>query len=168
MTAHGTRVALSDSTGWIRWFERDGFTEVRRVHIGSDIGRRSRGKNYFASTTPGSDGIARKLVTTGSHGGGGTGGGHTDKSGGANENDLVFWTGERLGMVAFTLRAGMTSQDFEEDMEQPWANHEGRALHEREERARLAAEAAYEESLRWGLERQANDLRLARAMGLLH
>ncbi|KAL2261798.1 hypothetical protein VTK26DRAFT_3345 [Humicola hyalothermophila] len=160
---HGTRIAFSDGSGYIKWFERDGFTEVRRCRIGHS--ERSQGPSIFASM-PGSDDIARKLLpirpaeaTVASHGspsdGDGDGGGDGDGQGcRVNANDLLFWTGEKLGLVTFSARPGFTAEDFEEgrlDRVDP--------VMEREERA-------YSERMRQALQRQADDVRFVRNLGL--
>lgn len=145
---HGAKLAFSDGSGYIKWFERDGFTEVRRCRIGHS--ERSQGPSVFASM-PGSDDIARKLLPTRGGGGGGT-----SSTSSANNNDLVFWTGEKLGMVTFTSRPGFRSEEFEED----------RVDLSDEEVERAREEKAYGEKMRRALERQADDVRFVRNLGL--
>lgn len=142
---HGARIAFSDGSGYIKWFERDGFTEVRRCRIGHS--ERSQAPSIFASM-PGSDDIARKLLPMRDVGQPGSGRG--------NDNDLLFWTGEKLGLVTFTARPGFTSEDFEEPAEPPDA----------ETLAREKAEAEYSAKMRRALERQADDVRFVRNLGL--
>lgn len=56
---HGTRLALSDSSGNIKWFERDGLTEVRRHRIGyGDVAHQS------SILSTGSDDLAQKILST--------------------------------------------------------------------------------------------------------
>ncbi|KAH6651021.1 hypothetical protein F5144DRAFT_480014 [Chaetomium tenue] len=147
---HGTRIAFSDGSGYIRWFERDGFTEVRRCKIGHS--ERSHTTSIFESM-PGSDDIARKLLPTRPAGEVG----HDDSengSGRSNNNDLLFWTGEKLGLVTFTARPGFRSEDFEErDEDAPDAEA-------------LAAQSDYSDMMRRALERQADDVRFVRNLGL--
>ena len=153
---HGTRIAFSDGSGYIRWFERDGFTEVRRCKIGHS--ERSHTISIFESM-PGSDDIARKLLATRPAGEVG-GQGHDDNSengsgrSSSNNNDLLFWTGEKLGLVTFTARPGFKSEDFEErDENAPDAEA-------------LAAQSDYSDRMRRALERQADDVRFVRNLGL--
>lgn len=144
---HGTRLAFSDGSGYIKWFERDGFTEVRRCRIGHS--ERSQGPSIFASM-PGSDDMARKLLPTrpqAAEAGHGAGGGQ------ANDNDLLFWTGEKLGLVTFSARPGIAAEDFEEHLEVPDAEVG-------------AAQSEYSEKMRRALERQADDVRFVRNLGL--
>ncbi|KAK1755204.1 hypothetical protein QBC47DRAFT_383054 [Echria macrotheca] len=142
---HGTRLAFSDGSGHIKWFERDGFTEVRRCKIGHS--ERPEGHSIFASM-PGSDDIARKLLPTRVEGGQTRGSGGSGSA--VNDNDLLFWTGEKLGLVTISARPGFTSEDFEEQQDEGY----------REE------ERAYNERMRLALERQADDVRFVRNLGL--
>ena len=137
---HGTRLAFADGSGLVRWFERDGFTEVRRCRIGHcETGQTP---SIFASM-PGSDDIARKLLAT-----------RPSNDGGINDNNLLFWTGEKLGLIDFSPKPGSTAEEFEETLQ----TAEEEAL-EREERA-------YSDMMRRALERQADDVRFVRNLGL--
>ncbi|KAG6367985.1 hypothetical protein INS49_002185 [Diaporthe citri] len=136
----GTRLVCSDGSGRIKWFERDGFTEVRRVKIGHC--ERAQAPSLFANM-PGSDDIARKLLAT-------RGGSESS----VNGNDLLFWTGENLGLVAFTSSPAFTAEDFEEE-----ARSAAELEKEKEERI-------YSEKMRKALERQADDVRFVRNLGL--
>lgn len=142
---HGSRIAFSDGSGYIKWFERDGFTEVRRCKIGRS--ERPQGPSIFASM-PGSDDLARKLLPTGAA--------DQASNGRVNGNDLLFWTGDKLGLVTFSARPGFTAEDFEEHVEEQDAD----AL------AREAEARAYSERMRLALERQADDVRFVRNLGL--
>jgi len=152
VVGHGSRLAFSDGSGYIRWFERDGFTEVRRCRIGHS--ERSQAPSIFASM-PGSDDIARKLLATRPPAGEGEGDG--EGRGGTNDNDLLFWTGEKLGLVTFSARPGFAAEDFEE-------GRTGAGAPQDEELA--AAESEYGERMRRALERQADDVRFVRNLGL--
>ncbi|KAL8393622.1 hypothetical protein RB595_003384 [Gaeumannomyces hyphopodioides] len=114
VASHGTRLVFSDGSGLLKWFERDGFTEVRCCRIGdcesssannAAGGSQRQGLSLFSSM-PGSDDLARKLLPTQKGRGG---------SGAVNGNDLVFWTGEKLGLVGFSAKAGFTTDEFEEE-----------------------------------------------------
>ncbi|KAK4184050.1 hypothetical protein QBC35DRAFT_392559 [Podospora australis] len=140
---HGSCIAVSDGSGCIKWFERDGFTEVRRHRIGHS--ERTQGPSIFASM-PGSDDLARKLLPTHPPGQPGTGS--------ANNNDLLFWTGEKLGLVSYSSRPGFTAEEFEKQ--------EARSP---EAAARAVNEQAYSEGMRKALERQADDARWVRNLG---
>lgn len=137
----GTRLVVSDGSGRIKWFERDGCTEVRRVTIGH-CERPNEGASVFASMQ-GADDIAKKLVAT--RGG---------FEGRVNDNDLLFWTGEHLGMITFTPPPGFNAESFEEDTKT--------AVELEKEKV----ERQYSENMRKALERQADDVRLVRNLGL--
>lgn len=139
-TVHGTRLVFSDGSGYIKWFERDGCTEVRRQPIGH--WERPKGPSIFASMQA-SDDIAKKLVTT-----------RGNSNSGVNDNDLLFWTGEHLGMVTFSPSPLFTAEDFEEE-----AKSAAELEKEREERI-------YSENMRKALQRQADDVRFVKNLGL--
>lgn len=148
---HGKSFALSDGSGNIKWFERDGFTEIRRCKIGHS--EQSEHPSIFASM-PGSDDIARKLLPTRPDDQ--TGGGDPCGRQRVNENDLLFWTGEKLGLLTISAQDGFTPKDFEEE-EEPLSE---------EELARANEERAYSERMRRTLERQADDVRFVRNLGI--
>ncbi|KAH8682257.1 F-box domain-containing protein [Xylariales sp. PMI_506] len=139
---HGTRIVFSDGDGFLKWAERDGFTEVRRHRLGhaEKIVQRS----LFASM-PGSDEIARKILSTKV----------TNANAGsqANNDDIIFWTGERLGLVSFTSKPGFAADEFEDLTQTP------------EEVAAEVEEQLYNDRMRQALERQANDVRFVRYLG---
>ncbi|KAI1855567.1 hypothetical protein JX266_000432 [Neoarthrinium moseri] len=139
---HGTRIVFSDGDGFLKWVERDGFTEVRRHKIGH--GEKVAQRSLFASM-PGSDEIARKILSTQTAG---SGGGDT-----VNNDDILFWTGEKLGLVNFTLKPGFSAEDFEHDSRTP------------EEIAAEKEEQLFSDRMRRALERQANDVKFVRYLG---
>jgi len=147
---HGKSFALSDGSGNIKWFERDGSTEIRTCKIGHS--EQSEHHSIFASM-PGSDDIARKLLPTRPDDQ--TGSGNASGWQPVNENDLLFWTGEKLGLLTISTRDGFTPQDFEEE-----------APLSEKELARANEERAYSERMRRTLERQADDVRFVRNLGI--
>ncbi|KAI2640931.1 hypothetical protein GGS21DRAFT_502362 [Xylaria nigripes] len=138
---HGNRILFSDGQGYLKWMERDGFTEVRRHRIGK--AEKDTHRSLFAST-PGSDDIARKLLST-----------QTEvSSDNPNEDDVLFWTGEALGLVSFTSKPGSSPESFVENTKAP------------EELAKEEKEQLYDERLRLALERQADEVRFLRNLGM--
>ncbi|KAH7321290.1 F-box domain-containing protein [Stachybotrys elegans] len=104
VTMQGSRIVISDATGMIKWFERDGVTECRRVRVGhSDSHERS---SIFASM-PASMDMARKIMTTRSKWDG-------DR---LNDNNIMFWTGEKIGMLRFSSDTPTRPNDFEDRSE---------------------------------------------------
>lgn len=139
---HGSRIAYSDGDGLVKWAERDGFTEVRRHKIGH--GEKVAQGSLFTSM-PGSDEIARKLLST-----------RTNEAGAeddVNNEDILFWTGEKLGVVGFSSRPGFTADDFNVDTRTPEEI-------DNQQKANL-----HREEMRQVLERHANDVRYARFLG---
>ncbi|PHH82424.1 hypothetical protein CDD82_6001 [Ophiocordyceps australis] len=123
---HGTKIAFSDGAGFVRWFERDGSTEIRRVRIGhcspGDV------DSLFSSSRMASEDLALKILSTGA--------GDRHDSG-----DIVFWTGERLGMIGFTPRALFHARDFEAQSLQVSAEEERRQKYASEMRRAVGQEA---------------------------
>ncbi|PGH12844.1 hypothetical protein AJ80_06553 [Polytolypa hystricis UAMH7299] len=128
VASHGTRIVYSDGDGYIRWVERDGRTEVRRWNLSmapqqqnrNDHRKRSShqqtrssysllaNRSHFeindtlhdmptlsnienwSSGLPSSTGmdVVRKIIPTGSNN--------------VPDDELLFWTGERIGRLRFT------------------------------------------------------------------
>ncbi|KAK6949549.1 hypothetical protein Daesc_009632 [Daldinia eschscholtzii] len=139
---HGTRIVFSDGQGYLKWVERDGFTEVRRHKIGKS--ERVAQRSLFGSM-PGSDDIARKILSTRTPG--------HDGEIRANDEDILFWTGERLGMLSFSSEPGFSPEDFEENTRTP------------EDIAAEEEQQMYGERMRLALERQARDVRFVQNLG---
>ncbi|KAK8031807.1 hypothetical protein PG990_001541 [Apiospora arundinis] len=140
---HGTRLLVSDGQGYLKWVERDGFTEVRRHYIGP--AERIAEQSSLFNEMPGSGEIARKLLSTQSLQA------SNDKS---NDDDILLWTGEKLGLVNFSSKPGFTADDFEEgDTRTP------------EEVAGERERQHYEERMRQALERDADGVRLFKVLG---
>lgn len=136
---HGTKIVVSDGSGQIKWFERDGLTECRRLRIGH--GWSDGGGGMFTSE-PQLDDVARKIVSTRTKHG---------KSRPNNDN-ILFWTGERVGMVTFTTHAMFHERDF--------------SSHGAEEAAEDKARREYADKMRDALERQADEVRFMSGLGL--
>ncbi len=125
---HGKRLVISDGTGLIRWFERDAFTEARQCKLGSDdfvedaaedatgtgAGPAAGPRASNPATLPDSGDIARKLLPTQLGSSGHSTGDNYESS--FVSNDLLFWTGEKLGLVSFSPKPGFHATDFVEDM----------------------------------------------------
>ncbi|KAI1103430.1 F-box domain-containing protein [Jackrogersella minutella] len=139
---HGTRIVFSDGQGYMKWVERDGFTEVRRHKIGKSETLALR--SLFGSM-PGSDDIARKILSTRTAG--------QDGEVRVNDDDILFWTGEKLGLLSFSSKPGSSPEDFNENPRTP------------EEVATEEEEQMYHERMRLALERQARDVRFVQNLG---
>ncbi|KAI1119250.1 hypothetical protein F5Y14DRAFT_397153 [Nemania sp. NC0429] len=138
---HGNRIVFSDGQGYLKWMERDGFTEVRRHIIGKV--EKDTHRSLFG-TMPGSDDIARKLLST-----------RTEADNNIpNDDDILFWTGETLGLVSFSSKAGSFPEDFVENTKTP------------EEVAAEEEEQAYAMQMRLALERHADEARFVQNFGM--
>lgn len=143
VATHGTKIAFSDGSGMINWFERDGFTECRRHRIGRCDGNGStEERSMFVSSRSGGGGeLARKIVSTGS----------TVSQDRPNSDNLLFWTGERLGLIGFTNEPLYQASDFNK------ANQD--EVIEDEERQ------VYSERMLDALEGQADEMKLMARFG---
>lgn len=143
---HGTRLVFSDGSGNLKWVERDGCTEVRRWNLshGENSGPRgifgTLGDSYMDSS---SGDIVRKILHT-----------NTGQTKALNQNDLVLWTGDKLGLLNFSSKPGFTAESFEVEAKSSQDAHR-----EREERI-------YGETMRRALERQADEVRYMTGLGL--
>lgn len=136
VTTHGTKIVFSDGSGLLKWFERDGVTEICAHRIGS-CGKED--KSLFVGPH-GVGELARKIVST-----------KSTSNGRPNSDNVVFWTGERVGMLTFTSKPLFTSSDFS-DMDPAEVEEEQK----REE---------YSEQMRDALERQADEIQLMGSFG---
>ncbi len=143
---HGTRIVVSDGGGNLKWLERDGFTEARRWNIAHGSVEAPRGifgtlgDSYMDS---GSGDIVIKMANT-----------HNGRDGLGNE-DLVLWTGERIGLLSYSSKPGFTAESFEQA-----GNKTPEQIHtEREART-------YAETMGRALEANANEVRWMAGWGL--
>ncbi|SPO07668.1 uncharacterized protein DNG_10363 [Cephalotrichum gorgonifer] len=142
---HGTRIVFSDGCGDVKWFERDGITELRRHRIGSAEKHDPAYPSMFHQSANTGD-FARKLLSTQTR--------HAGHSEGINTDDIVFWTGERLGMITFTSGKGFETKDFEDG-----------AVSQRDVELEEKAEE-YSMRMRRALEVHADEMRLTRNLVL--
>ena len=144
ITNHGTRIVVSDGGGTLKWFERDGFSELRRVDL-KGCAQCPSGIFGTERDETGSGDIARKILPSNIA---------SQSEASINRENLVLWTGEKIGMLSFSNKPGFTADSFE--------------LFERsaEEAQRLKEEKDYADTMRQALERQANEVRYVRGLGL--
>ncbi|KAL1882103.1 hypothetical protein VTK73DRAFT_2194 [Phialemonium thermophilum] len=144
---HGTRIVVSDGSGYVKWFERDGFTGVRVCRIGNS----EKQASSLYSSMPASDDMARKLLPIRTA---------RDDSGSksnkarVSDSDLLFWTGEKLGLLSFSSRPAFSAEDFEDKM----------LSDEDHETAR--AEQLHRETMQRALRMHAQDVQFVRNLGL--
>ncbi|MCJ1476404.1 hypothetical protein MMC13_005070 [Lambiella insularis] len=143
VATHGTRLVVSDGDGYLRWFERDGSTFVRRWSITrSKLAEISRVFNSSGTDCTTMD-VARKLIATN----GNADGGHVDR------DELLVWTGERIGVLAFRKKPQFGVEEWEERVETL------------EEKVKRKEERIYGQTMRRALERQADEVRFMRGLG---
>ncbi|KJZ77468.1 hypothetical protein HIM_03192 [Hirsutella minnesotensis 3608] len=136
---HGTRIVFSDGAGVLKWFERDGTTECRRIKIGHSDAEES--STLFAPG-PATDDLARKILSTRPRPG-------QERP---TDDNIIFWTGEKLGMVSFTAAPLFEAQDLGFPGVESTAHDERRQL--------------YTTRMRRALERQADEVRFMGNLGM--
>lgn len=141
VTNHGTKIVFSDGAGLIKWFERDGQMDSRRLRIGH---RDAGNKHSLFASMPGSDDFARKIISTKSASG-------QDRP---NTDNIVFWAGSQLGMVSFA------SSPLFEGPESKETDMDPSKLKKRQQ-TRL-----YEDRMFSALEHQADEVRMMQGLGL--
>ena len=142
VATHGTRLVVSDGDGSLRWMERDGSTLVRRWNINQYEGATKAGI-FLSSSAEAHGDVARKLMPV-------TIGGDDSQ---ADSDELLIWTGERVGVVAFKNRPQFGEDDWEQRVETA------------EEKIKRREERIYGETMRRALEKQANEVRFVRGLG---
>ena len=70
-----------------------------------------------------------------------------------NDDDILLWTGEKLGLVSFSSEPGFFAEDFEDENRTP------------EEIAAEQEQQLYGEKMRQALERHARDVHFVRNLG---
>ena len=144
VVAHGTRLVVSDGDGYLRWFERDGRTPVRRWNINRYAATESWGLFNRSALEATPVDVARKLLPTN----GNVGGRHI------NRDEILLWTGEKIGLLGFQEEPRFGADEWEESMLSA------------EESGRRKEERRYGEVMRRALERQADEVRFIRGLGL--
>ncbi|KAL5337885.1 hypothetical protein BJX70DRAFT_367958 [Aspergillus crustosus] len=169
--SHGTRIVYSDGDGNIKWTERDGRTEVRRLNINSyrppsgtgynpthtqphhDDGAHDAGGLWASVSRAQNEGdVARKVLPTG---------------GSLTGDELLVWTGDRLGRIRFSDTPD--SEEFGEDDEMSLDGEVDETIREEvrsRKRELKAREREYAKMMRRALETQADEVRRMGDFGL--
>lgn len=145
---HGTRLVYADGDGNVKWVERDGFTPVRQHNINAAAPAGGPGGLFAApAPAPGESDIVQKMAPAVADGAG--------RADALGRDDLLVWTGDgRLGVLGFGRQPGFDADGFKE---------RARAAEEAE---RGREERAYGSTMRRALERQADEVRFMRGLGL--
>ncbi|KAL3490109.1 hypothetical protein BJX62DRAFT_252158 [Aspergillus germanicus] len=170
--SHGTRLVYSDGDGNIKWVERDGRTEVRRLNINSyrpltgtvfNSGTYSRahmgedpddaaGLWASVSRAQNEGDVARKVLPTG---------------GNLTGDELLVWTGDRLGRVRFSDTPDTEDVGEDDEMSIDGEVDEGLREEARSRKRELQArEREYAKMMRRALETQADEVRRMGDFGL--
>ncbi|KAJ5544612.1 hypothetical protein N7461_006916 [Penicillium sp. DV-2018c] len=174
VASHGNRIVFSDTEGNIKWTERDGRSEVRRWNINTSrpqipFGRRRSSRQPSPHTDEGqhprglwpsfsqeTHEVARKVLPTG---------------GNLTGDELLVWTGERIGRLRFSIPA-----DYEVEVDEEDVDDDDLFMHAEVDEATREAmrhkrredwenEQRYEESMRRALEQQADEVRWMGSLG---
>lgn len=160
---HGARIVFSDGDGNMRWFERNGSTHVRSWNVNTALpesnpneGDASAGGIFSSSASemPGQGDIVQKIVPLPA----------AKSSSPASRHDLpteplLLWTGDgRLGMLNFGQRPLSGGEDWHDALEAQAASAE--------DKAKQDAERQYGMAMRRALERNANEVRFVRGLGI--
>ncbi|KAJ5303593.1 hypothetical protein N7476_010392 [Penicillium atrosanguineum] len=149
VASHGNRLVYSDSEGNIKWVERNGRAEVRRWNLNTPQPYDpSQPRGLWPSSAPQNQNseVARKVLPTG---------------GNLSGDELLIWTGERIGRIRFSVPEDRYLDEIDED---DWFMHaevdeETRVAMRKKHRDEWEKERRYEEAMRQALERQADEVR---------
>ena len=144
LTPHGTRLLFSDSDGQIKWVERDGSTLVRRWNINTfdnSVSDFESARSGIFNADPNEGDVARKLLPVGT----------------GARSEVCVWTGEKIGLLGFKEKPRFSFGIDERDGAwTPDGSSDGDSIDERD----------YERMMRRALERQADEVRFVRGLGL--
>ena len=155
---HGGRLVFSDGDGNLRWMERDGSTLVRQYNINSEASADATTGGIFSSSAsemPGQGDIVQKILPL-----------RACKSDVGSERPdvpneaLMLWSGDgRIGCLSFGSQNPIRPDDSWHDA----VEEQGLSV---EERAREDAEKQYDLRMRRALERNADEVRFVRGLGM--
>lgn len=143
LTPHGARLLFSDSDGQLKWVERDGSTLVRRWNINA-VNRffsdsvSARGGIFNADPNEGD--VARKLLPVGI----------------GARSEVCVWTGDKVGILGFKDKPRFSFGVDKDGTCTPDGSSDGESVDERD----------YGKMMRRALERQADEARFMRGLGL--
>lgn len=147
LTPHGTRLLFSDSDGQLKWVERDGSTLVRRWNINTfdkfdtSVSDSEGARSGIFNADPNQGDVARKLLPVGT----------------GARSEVCVWTGEKVGVLGFKEKPRFSFDVDEKDWPStPDGSSDGESIDERD----------YGRMMRRALERQADEVRFVRGLGL--
>lgn len=171
--SHGTRIVYSDGDGNVKWIERDGRSEVRRLNInsyrppaGTFFNSDSHADSYddddetndvsglwaSVSRAQNEGDVARKVLPTG---------------GNLTGDELLVWTGDRLGRIRFSDKPDVDEVDEDDEMSLDGDVDDTTREEMRSQKRELQArERDYSKMMRRALETQADEVRRMGDFGL--
>ncbi|KYG46478.1 hypothetical protein M433DRAFT_106274 [Acidomyces richmondensis BFW] len=165
VAAHGGMIVFSDGDGNLKWAERDGFTTVRTFNINEHEPKDVSDFGIWSSTTselPGQGDIVQKIIpsrplTVNSKNFSPKIRAQNDTD--INQSDLLLWTGDgRIGVLGYG-RSGLLGGRVHHDILTSQALSAG-------SRAKEDAERQYGMAMRRALERNADEVRFVRGLGM--
>lgn len=137
---HGTRIVFSDSNGMLKWVERDGSTLVRKWNVGDSHPRPDAPpppQGLFSVPVPAPAPAPHRSEDVARK---------LLPTGDGARDELLLWTGDRVGVVGFRTEPRFV-------LGEEGGGEEGEA-------------ALFAERMRRALERQADEVRFVRGLGL--
>ncbi|GIZ42673.1 hypothetical protein CKM354_000593200 [Cercospora kikuchii] len=166
VASHGGRIVFSDSDGNLKWMERDGFTYVRTHNINESLpdeldatAQDSTPQGIFSTSgneVPGQGDIVQKILPLGTnYTAAGSVAGRPDIS----RNNLLLWTGDgRLGVLGMGQSNPVGKDEWHDALEEQALSAAEKARHD--------AERQYGMAMRRALERNADEVRFVRGLGM--
>ncbi|KAI9806418.1 MAG: hypothetical protein M1833_003605 [Piccolia ochrophora] len=142
VASHGNRLVVSDGHGLVKWMERDGSMPVRQWSLNHECAEQRGG--LFATAASNGGEVVQKLLPIIQN---------KDKKHGGQEN-LVIWTGERIGLLSISNRPAFDTGDLAERAQSA------------EERLIEGHEQEYGHRMRRALEGLADEARFMQGLGL--
>ena len=144
LTPHGTRLLFSDSDGKLKWVERDGSTLVRQWNINTfdtSVSDTESVRSGIFNADPNEGDVARKLVPVGT----------------GVRSEVCVWTGEKVGVLGFRDKPRFSfGADKKDGICTPDGSSDGESTDERD----------YGRMMKRALQRQADEVRFVRGLGL--
>ena len=165
---HGGRIVFSDGDGNVKWVDRDGFSHVRTFNINdrppdpTNAAQDAISYGIWSSTAsemPGQGDIVQKIIPTQAAASTvleASSNGRVD----VNQSNILLWTGDgALGVLGFGYSNPLGESD-------DWHDAVEAQAESAEQRAREDAERQYGMAMRRALERNADEVRFIRGLGM--
>ncbi|KAK5171200.1 uncharacterized protein LTR77_004344 [Saxophila tyrrhenica] len=158
---HGGRIVFSDGDGNLKWVEKDGFSYVRTFNIQPPPDAAGDASDYgiwssTASEMPGQGDIVQKILPLKA-----AASTASDNRADINQSNLLLWTGDgALGMLGFGYSDALGVDD-------DWHDAVEARAQTVEQRAKEDAERQYGMAMRRALERNADEVRFVRGLGMM-